>query len=161
MAVIANAEASLGAFMPTTIEALGAAEAGFAVPIIDIEAKLVGAAAASASIEIQPPSLELAAAIEGSLQEPGVAIDVSAMLGVEGALNADLGALNLALSLVLAVQGSLGASVQFLATEGPVSEMGQDINSILSGDAAADGIAVVLIAKESGSVAALRTLFGL
>lgn len=161
MTILVNKEAAIGTFMPTTIEALAAAEAGFAGPIVDIEAKLVGAAAASISIDIQPPSLELAAAIEGAIQVPGASVSINCMLSLEALLAADLAALKLALELVLKVTGDMGASVQFIAVEGQVAEMAQEIAPALSGPPGTQGVAVMLIAKESASIAALRTLFGL
>jgi hypothetical protein len=159
--IIAEATASVGTFMPTTIEALGAAEAGFAGPIADIEAQIVGAAAASASVVVTPPSFDLAAAIEGALQLPGVSVDVTMMAQVLAGLNVSLGALVAALELVLAVQGDMGARVRFIATEGAVTEMAGDIEGVLAGDVGQSGIAVMLVAEDGGASAALRRLFGL
>jgi hypothetical protein len=161
MTIIVNEEAAIGSFMPTTVAALAGAEAAFAGPIVDIEAKLVGAAAASATIAIQPPSLDLVAAIEGALQVPGASVSIESMLTLGSSLEADLGALQLALQLVLAVKGDFAASVQFLAVEGAVADMAGDLAPALAGDAGTGGVAVMLVAKESGAVAALKTLFAL
>lgn len=147
--------------MPTTIEALGAAEAGFEGPIAEVESQIVGAEAASVSVAVTPPSFELAAAIEGALQVPGVSVDVEMMGEVALALGVELGALKAALELVLAVQGDMGVRVRFIATEGAVTEMAGDVGGILASDVGQSGIAVMLVAEDGGAIAALRRLFGL
>lgn len=147
--------------MPTTAAALAGAEAAFAGPIADIEGKIAGAASATASVAIQPPSVDLAAALKVAATLPGVSVSVEGLLSLSAALGIELGALKIALGLVLAVSGNLGARVRFIATEGTEPQMGSDIMGAIGSDPTADGIAVALVAEESGSVAALRSLFGL
>lgn len=154
-------EAALGAFMPTTLAALAGAEAAFAGPIADIEAKIAGAANAVLGIAIQPPSIDLAAALAAAATAPGIQVNVDGLLALSAALGVDLAALQLALSLVLAVKGNLAAAVKLVEVEGDVTSMGGALGTVLSADTGAQGVAVVLVAEESTSVAALRTLFGL
>lgn len=161
MAVIASATASVGSFMPTTLSALAGAEAGFTGPIADIEGQIAGTVAASATVAIQPPSLDLTAALAAAAKVPGAQVSVEGM-GVLGAdLGVTLGELKAALELILAVKGNFGATVKFIASEGAATQMGADITGILAGDAGAQGVAVVLVAESSASVAALKSLFGL
>lgn len=154
-------EAALSSFMPTTLAALAGAEAAFAGPIADIEAKIAGAAKAAASIAIQPPSLDLVAALEGAAKLPGIQVNAEGLLALSAALGIDLAALKLALALVLAVKGNLAAAVKFIEVEGDVPAMGAALGAVLAGDTGAQGVAVVLVAEESSAVAALRSLFGL
>lgn len=160
--------AGVGAFMPTSLAALAAAEAAITIPIIDIQGKIAGAAAASASIAIQPPSLDLVAAIEGALQLPGIAVDVSAMASLAASLNVDLGTLSAALALVLAVKAGLGtAGVHAYAVNGEVGGMagalGTALASGLPGEGPTDvGVGIFIVAgADPAAVAAIRLLFDL
>ena len=154
--------------MPTSVAALAAATAAIQFPLLDIEAKIAGALAASASIAIQPPSLELAAAIEGALQLPGVVVDITAMASLAAALNVELGALQAALSLVLALQLGMGTvGIHAYKLQGEIGGMGGALGGQLAGgmpDGSGPsqlGTAVVLLAGDNGAIQALEALFAL
>jgi hypothetical protein len=159
---------SVGSFMPTSLAAMAAAEAAVALPIVDIEGRITGAISASASISIQPPSLDLAAAIEGALQLPGVAVDVTAMASLASLLNVELGVLQAALALILAVRAPLSTvGIHAYKLEGEIGGMGGALGSELGGgvpDGSGPtqiGTAVVLVAADNGAAAALEALFAM
>jgi hypothetical protein len=147
---------------------MAAAEAAVALPIVDIEGRITGAISASASISIQPPSLDLAAAIEGALQLPGVAVDVTAMASLASLLNVELGVLQAALALILAVSAPLSTvGIHAYKLEGEIGGMGGALGSELGGgvpDGSGPtqiGTAVVLVAADNGAAAALEALFAM
>ena len=153
--------------MPSTFAALRAAAASISLPIADIEAELVGAAAASASIAIQPPSLDLVAAIEGALQLPGVAIDITVMTKLVADLEAKIAALQVSLAAVLAIREGFSASgIHGWAIEDKVSAIGPSLTTALMGAPGFTpdntGLAVVLAASSDPlAVQTLKTLFAL
>lgn len=157
---------SIGVFMPTTLEALAAADAAVALPAADLQAQIAGAAAASASVAVTPPSFDLAAAIEGALQLPGVAVDASAMANVAAQLNVSLATLQAALDLIAALQipfATFGVHGWFV--EGEIGSMpgalaGQIGNGMPGGSGPNQlGFGVFLLAGDNGAVAALKALF--
>jgi hypothetical protein len=159
---------SVGAFMPTTIAALAGAEAAVALPIADVQAKISGAIAASASIAIQPPSLDLAAALQAAASLPGVSVDVSAMTTLATSLGVELGALQAALELVLALKLPFAtAGIHAYELQGQVGQMGSDLGGQLSAGVPGGsgpsqlGTAVVLVAADNGAIQAIQALFAI
>lgn len=157
---------SIGVLMPTTLQALAAADAAIAVPTADLEAQIAGAVAAGASITVTPPSFDLAAAIEGALQLPGVSIDVTMMASVAAQLNIELGVLEAALSLIAALRLPFTtAGVHAWKLEGAIGGMagalGSQINGGMPGGSGPqqEGFAIVLLAGSPVSIQALKTLF--
>lgn len=158
----------VGTFMPTTVAGLAAAEAALVLPVADLEAQIAGAAGATASVAIQPPSLDLVAAIAGSLQVPGVAVDITAMASLGGVLEISVGALKVALGLAVQLLVAFGGGgVHAYKLEGDVSGMagalGVQLQSGLPGEGPNDvGIGIVLVAgANKTAVAALKSLFAL
>jgi hypothetical protein len=154
--------------MPSTLSALAGAEAGFEVPISDIETQIAGTAAASASVAIQPPSLDLAAALQAAATIPGVTVSVEGLATLGISLGNDLLALEAALGLVIAVTGPFSSvGVHAWAIEDEIGNMGPALSGVLAGGIpggsgpAQQGLAVVLVAADNGAIAALRALFAL
>ncbi len=162
--------ASVGGHMPTTAAALASAEAAIVLPMADIQGQITGAASAALQIRIQPPSFELAAAIEGSISTPGVTVDVSAMTSLGLELEAQFAALQASLDVVAEVSATFGESggigVRMYRIDGEVGGMaaawGTQINGGLPGGTGPtqQGVAFVLVAADSGTIAALEALFG-
>lgn len=158
--------ASVGTFMPSSLAGLVAAAASLEIPLIDLQAQLTGALAAAASVSIQPPSIDLVAALDAAIQLPGISIDISVMASLAASLNISIGQLQLTLALILALQVAFGtAGVYAWALEGQVTQMGPDITTQLSGgipglgDPSAQGFGIMLLAQDGGAIAALKTLF--
>lgn len=154
--------------MPTTLTALAGAEGALAAPISDLQAQIDGTVAASASVAIQPPSLDLAAALEAAAALPGVQVSVDGLAALALSLGVELGALQAALALVVSLKGPFAvAGIYAWELDGEVGGMGADLGGQLAGGApggggpTAHGTALVLLAQDAGAIAALKTLFAL
>jgi hypothetical protein len=161
---------SIGAHMPLALAAVASAEGAIALPLADINAQIAGALEATLHVAIQPPSIDLTAALAASVSTPGVAVDVSAMatLGIE--LAAKLALLEASLAVLAEIKATFDASggvgVRMYRLDGQVGSMatalGGHLNAGLPGGLGPEqeGVAFVLVAADGGTIAALQALFG-
>jgi hypothetical protein len=161
---------SIGGHMPLALAAMASAEGAIALPLADINAQIAGALEATLHVAIQPPSIDLTAALAASASTPGVAVDVSAMatLGIE--LGAKLAALEVALAAIAEIKAAFdaggGVGVRMYRIDGEVGSMASALSGHLSSGLpggsgpAQTGVAFVLVAADSGTIAALETVFG-
>ena len=160
---------SPGQCVPMALLAQGKLSASIGLVLPELQARLEGMLAASVNLSIQPPTLaanlEIALALVAQLQAaielglPSASIDLTLIASLIAELQISLGALQLDLQWSLAFGLILGTpGIHLYAHEGAVGDV---LPGGLPGGTGPNqpAIGVLLLATDSGAIAALQAMF--
>lgn len=161
---------SIGGLMPSTLAGLLAGEAAINATLPSAEAELAGTLSAQASLEVSTPAaiIDLATEIaaSASISPPAVSVNASFMADAVAELQAEVGALQAALSLIVQLLIPFGtAGIHAYLVEGGIGAMGSALQLRLAGGVPGGsggeqlGTGIFLVAADNGAAATLRQLF--
>jgi hypothetical protein len=159
--------ATIGAYFPTSLAAVGALNAAVGISLPEISAKLAGLVNISAALTIGPPdltgtiaaSIQTTLALQAAISGPTVTLQVGAIAALIAELTATLGTLNAQLAIAASLSATLGtAGLHGFAYTGLVSSMATDLGAVIAAELTpGDNCGAVLFVATSP---ALRATFG-
>lgn len=167
-------ELSLGAAMPTALEAKGAIDASTAIALPDLEARIAGITNIQTALTVAPPQLaatisaaqKTVTALQAAVEGPTVTLQASAVGSLLAELQATLGSLQAQISFAGDLGVMLGtAGIHLYKASGdPATAVGDALRSTIDGSppgTSSDPVgAVVLAASAPPAITKLGEFFG-